>query len=134
MKLHKARRFLQKAGISLIRLSENKEKRITEDEKQAYLIFRKMTKDPENDLLTSPLSGKYYIRSERRKMLLILNNGTISIVNTVYGYNVTISRHIEDKMRHFFLNEVEERRQEMEKEYTENVVHSLRSIVEKLSR
>lgn len=134
MKLHKARRLLQRSGIAMIRLAENKEIQITEDEKQAYSIFRKMTKDPDNDLLTSPLSGKYYIRSEKRKMLLILNNGTISIVNTVYGYNVTISRRIEDKMRHFFLNEVEERRQEMEKEYTDNVVHSLKSIVEKLSR
>jgi hypothetical protein len=65
-------------------------------------------------------------------MLVILGNGQVSIVNHVFGYNVPLSQKAEGKMKDMFLDEVEKRREAMEQEFTANVRHSLKTIINRL--
>ena len=132
-KIHNLKRFTQKVGIRFTRMMNPLDKEIlSNSERDASAIFRKLLKDPESELLTSPLSGKYYLKSPDKDMLLVLGNGNLSIVNHVYGYDVRLSQKAEKKLTETFLNEVEERRKKMEEEYSQNVQHSLKTIIEKL--
>lgn len=132
-KIHNLKRFTQKVGIRFTRMMNPLDREVlSNSERDASAIFRKLIKDPESELLTSPLSGKYYLKSPDKDMLLVLGNGNLSIVNHVYGYDVRLSQKAEKKLTETFLNEVEERRKKMEEEYSQNVQHSLKTIIEKL--
>lgn len=132
---HRLKRIVQRFGLKIHKAMNPVDRQQLRDaEHEAFAIFRKMLKDPVNELLTSPLSGKYYLKSDAQSMLLILGNGQLSIVNHVYGYNVPLSQKTERKMKDIFLEEVEQRRSEMEAEFTANIKHSLKNIIEKLDR
>ncbi len=60
-KFHNLKRIAQKFGIKFSRLMNPMDNgRMTQSEREASAIFRKLLKEPESELLTSPLSGKYY--------------------------------------------------------------------------
>ena len=118
-RIHTLKRITQKIGIKFYRIMNPLNcSKIEESERETASIFRKLLKDPESELLTSPLSGKYY---------------QISIVNHVYGYNVPLSQKSERMLTETFIEEVEKRRNQMEDEYKNNVQHSLKSIIKKLN-
>lgn len=130
---HRLKRIVQRFGLKIHKaMNPVDRQQISDAEYEAFAIFRKMLKDTENELLTSPLSGKYYLKSDAQSMLLILGNGQLSIVNHVYGYNVPLSQRTERKMHDAFLEEVEQRRSEMEAEFTANIKHSLKTIINRL--
>jgi len=132
-KIHFVKRFFQKFGIRLSRIMEvNKAKGMSEAEREAGGILRKLISDQETDLLTSPTTGKYYVKCERRSMLLVLGDGELSIINHVYGYNVHLSQRVEQLFRDQFLDEVEKRRDNMESEFRTSVKHSLKEIYKNL--
>ena len=98
-RIHTLKRITQKIGIKFSRLMNPLNySKMDESEKETSAIFRKLLKEPESELLTSPLSGKYYIRAHDKSMLLVLGNNQISIVNHVYGYNVPLSQKSEWRM------------------------------------
>ncbi len=131
--LHLVKRFFQKIGIRMSRLMDvNKAKGISEPEREAGSILRKLIADQETDLLTSPTTGKYYVKCEKRSMLLVLGDGELSIINHVYGYNVHLSQRVEQMFRDQFLDEVEKRRDNMENEFRTSVKHSLKEIYKNL--
>ena len=133
-RLHILKRITQKLGIKFSRLMNPIENtRLTQSEREAASIFRKLLKEPESELLTSPLSGKYYLRTHHKSMLIVLGHGQISIVNHVYGYNVPLSQKSERLLTNNFLEEVESRRNQMESEYNDNIQHSLKTIIKNLN-
>ena len=134
IRAHKLKRITQKFGIKFTRMTNPRESgKISQSEREASSIFRKLLKEPESELLTSPLSGKYYLRAEDKSILLVLGNGQISIVNHVYGYNVPLSQKCEKLLTINFLEEVEDRRTKMETEYNSNIQHSLKTIIKNLN-
>jgi hypothetical protein len=129
--LHKLRRLFQRLGIRMTRaMNPIDTTQYSESEREAILIFRRLLKVPESDILTSPLTGKYYIRTE--DLLVVLGNGRVSIVNHVYGYDIPLSQRAERKLIDMFLEETEKRRSAMEQEYRGNVQHSLKTIISRL--
>lgn len=133
-KIHTLKRITQKVGIKFSRMMNPLyNSKMDESERETAVIFRKLLKEPESELLTSPISGKYYIRAQDKSMLLVLGNGQISIVNHVYGYNVSLSMKSEKMLTETFIEEIEKRRTLMEDEYKNNVQHSLKEIIKKLN-
>ena len=127
--LHFAKRLFQRIGIKMSKIMNTAEKRkMTEAEKEAGGILRLLISDKETDLLTSPTTGKYYIKCNNRQMLLVLGDYELSIINHVYGYNVHPSQRIERLFRDQFLDEIEKRREDMESEFRNSVKHSLKEI------
>jgi hypothetical protein len=127
--VHFAKRLFQRMGIKMAKLMNAGQKRkMTEAEKEAGGILRLLISDKETDLLTSPTTGKYYIKCNNRQMLLVLGDYELSIINHVYGYNVHLSQRIERLFRDQFLDEIEKRREDMESEFRNSVKHSLKEI------
>lgn len=129
--LHRIRRITQKLGIILIRSLATKEE-VHHAEREASVICRHLLKDPETEVLSSPLSQKFYLKSDKRSMLLVLDSYGISIVNHVYGYNVQLSRKMHKIIEDSFLAEIDSRRTKLEQEYKSNVKHSLQFIAKSL--
>lgn len=130
---HKLKRIIQKLGIILIKkfYHAGREK-LSKTEIEASIVFTKLISDPKTDLLISPISSKYYLRNNDRKLLVVLGNMNISIINHIFGYDVSIPSYLQDRLKSIFNDEVENRRQKMEEDYRNNVRHNLQQVIKSL--
>jgi hypothetical protein len=130
---HKIKRIIQKIGIFLVKkFHHSGREKLTKTEIEASIVFTKLLLDPKTDLLISPLSSKYYLKNDDRKLLVVLSNMNISIINHIFGYDVSIPVHMHERLRSTFNDEVENRRQKMEDEYRNNVIHNLQKVIKSL--
>lgn len=133
---HKFKRVSQRLAIKISRaLSpvENGQTKFGEAEMDAALIFRRMIKSEDSELLISPLSNKKYVKNETKRLLLILDGHELTVINHVFSYNIDISQKTNLSLSGAFEIEVEKRRLDMEKSFRENVKHSLKTIMTKLN-
>lgn len=133
--IHKFKRISQRVGIKIHRLMDTADREMTssgEAEKDAAVIFRKMIKDIDSELLMSPISQKKYVRNEETRILLILDNYELTVINHVFSYNIRISQRTNRSLTDAFNVELEKRRLEMENGFKENVKHSLKTIITKI--
>lgn len=103
---------------------------ISKTERDTIRIFNTLVSHPTSELLTDPLSDKYYIKSAKTGIFITIDVRLteISIINHVYGYNVKISNRTMRGMRTTILTEIEKRRYKLEEEYKSNIQHSLNHI------
>jgi hypothetical protein len=103
---------------------------ISKTERDVIRIFNTLVSHPSSELLTDPLSDKYYIKSVKTGIFVTISirANEISIINHVYGYNVKISNRTMRGMQNTALMEIERRRSKLEKEYQSNIQHSLNHI------
>jgi hypothetical protein len=132
-KIHRLKRMFQKFGITLHKMVSDKGVDISNGEREATAIVNRVIKDRESDLLTCPNTGKYYIRCNRKKMLIVIGYREVNIINSVYSYSVHLNEKTETNIRNSFLDEVEIRRDEMEQEFMSSVKHSLKTIYQNLT-
>jgi hypothetical protein len=130
---HKFKRFFQKIGIAINKRLKQPHYELSAGEREALAIVNKLIKDSESDLLTCPNSGKYYIKSSKKKMLIVIGHKEINIINSIYSYAVHLTDRTENNVRNVFLDEVELRRDKMEQEFKSSVTHSLKTIYQNLS-
>jgi hypothetical protein len=130
---HKVKRIIQKLGIYLVKKFHHAgREKLSKTEIEASILFRKLISDPKTDLLISPISSKYYLRNDDRKLLVVLGNMNISIINHIFGYDVSIPSYLQENLKSIFNDEVENRRQKMEEEYRNNVRHNLQQVIKSL--
>lgn len=130
---HKIKRIIQKIGIFLVKKFHHYgREKLTKTEKEASIVFTKLLLDPKTDLLISPLSSKYYLKNGDKKLLVVLSNMNISIINHIFGYDVSIPVYMYERLRSIFNDEVGNRRQKMEDEYRNNVIHNLQKVIKSL--
>ena len=131
-KVHKFRRLSQKLSIKLLRVFNPLDREKPEknsSELDAALLFRKMLVKADSELLISPLSGRYFLKNDRKQILIILTDYELAVINHVFGYNIKISQKLQRSLYQSFVNEVEQRRTAMESAFRQNVKHSLQSII-----
>jgi hypothetical protein len=135
-KLHKLKRIIQKIGIKVSRLFtlSRYEQLVTTGEREAIGILNKLCKDSESELLTCITSGKYYIKCNKRRMLVVICHREINIINHVYSYTVHLSEKSEKIIKDIFLDEIERRRDIMEMEFKKSITNSLKTIYNKLNK
>lgn len=127
------RRFFQKIGIFIIRtFFQYNRKKLTSTQLEASIIFRKLILNSDTDMLISPISGRYYLKNANKDILIVMSASNISIINHIFGYDVSIPSHLHDKLKEIFEEEVENRRCNMEEEYRKNVRHSLKQVLKGL--
>jgi hypothetical protein len=105
-----------------------------EEEIYAIQICQKLIMSPNSKLTNAPISFKRFIKNDDNNMFIVINSRTISLINHVYSYNVFIEsfEHYSD-ICELFDNEMEKRRQELEDEIKNNIQHSLKEILKKVS-
>jgi hypothetical protein len=85
-------------------------------------------------LTISPISNKRFIKNENKEIFVIINNREITLINHVYGYNLMMEDEnmYQNIIQKFDLT-LEQKRQKFENEMRDNVRHSLKTILEKIS-
>jgi hypothetical protein len=130
---HKFKRFFQKIGIFLVKkVNISNRQKLTKTELEAGIVFRKLVKNKNTELLISPYSGKCYLRNNDKNILIVLSSNNISIINHIFGYDISIPNHLYENLRNTFNETVEFRRSEMEEEYRSNVRHSIQQVIKSL--
>lgn len=134
-RLHRAKRLSQRLGIKISRILDpdiSSSERIGESERDAAMIFRKMLKLDESELLMSPISQKKYVKNDAAQILLILDSYELTVINHIFSYNIRMSSKNVKSLSDAFNTEIEKRRLEMEESFRENVKHSLKTIMVKI--
>ena len=130
--VHRFKRLSQKLSIKLLRAFNPLDRERPEknsSELDAALLFKKMLVKADSELLISPLSGRYFLKNDRKQILIILTEYELVVINHVFGYNIKISQKLQRSLYQAFVNEVEQRRTAMENAFRQNVKHSLQSII-----
>lgn len=130
--VHRFRRLSQMLSIKLLRAFNPLDRERPEknsSELDAALLFKKMLVKADSELLISPLSGRYFLKNDRKQILIILTEYELVVINHVFGYNIKISQKLQRSLYQAFVNEVEQRRTAMENAFRQNVKHSLQSII-----
>jgi hypothetical protein len=108
---------------------------LKEEELFCIEICKKLIPSESSKLTIAPLSNKRYIRNDDKDMFIVIQDGTISLINHVYSYNVFIEHNkLYDEILTIFDNELEKRRLILEEEIRSNIKHSLKSILEKVTQ
>jgi hypothetical protein len=133
-KSHSIRRFIQKIGVSFVRLSRLNpgEAQQTKLDRVSIGICYHLIKRIDSVLLMSPISHKRYIESPSKSIFIIIVDDMLTIVNHHYSYNINISGRSYERIRNMFDSELEKRRLQMESEIFTNVKHSLDNIYDKI--
>jgi hypothetical protein len=133
---HIFKRFCQKIGIKTIKVFnlENPHKSHIDHEGECITICKHLIPQSSTELLYSPITEKRYIKSDKQQIFLTLQMDQLTVVNHQYSYNISLQgSNVYKRICNIFDNEVEKRRELMEKEIYSNVKHSLSTIVKNLS-
>jgi hypothetical protein len=103
-------------------------------EQKGVDIFLSLLKEQDSQLVNAPLSSERLIENSKREMLVILEHGKMTIINSVYQYEIKIAEKTEDQLRVQF-NEVQEKRaQSIKRRSGVKVKKSLDTIIEELNQ
>jgi hypothetical protein len=103
-------------------------------EQKGVNIFLTLLKEQDSQLVSAPLSSERLIENSKREILAILEHGKMTIINSVYQYEIKIAEKTEDKLREQF-NEVQEKRaQSIKRRSGVKVKKSLDNIIEELNQ
>jgi len=103
-------------------------------EQKGVNIFLTLLKEQDSKLVNAPLSSERLIENSKREMLVILEHGKMTIINSVYQYEIKIAEKTEDQLRVQF-NEVQEKRaQSIKRRSGVKVKMSLDNIIEELNQ
>lgn len=133
---HSFKRMFQKTGIKTIKFFnlEKSNRTHIDHEGECITICKHLIPQKDTELLYSPTTGKRYIKSDKQQIFLILQMDQLTVVNHQYSYNISLhGSNVYDRICTIFDNEIEKRRELMEKEIYSNVKHSLSTIVKNLS-
>jgi hypothetical protein len=106
----------------------------TEEEIYCSNICLTLIDSSDSYLTISPISNKRFIKNENKEIFVIINNREITLINHVYGYNLMMEDEnmYQNIIQKFDLT-LEQKRQKFENEMRDNVRHSLKTILEKIS-
>jgi hypothetical protein len=103
-------------------------------EQKGVNIFLTLLKEQDSQLVSAPLSSERLIENSKREMLAILEHGKMTIINSVYQYEIKIAEKTEDKLREQFNKVQEKRAQSIKRRSGVKVKMSLDNIIEELNQ
>jgi len=107
---------------------------ITHQEKTSVEICLKLIDKQNSNLVYTPKTLKRIIIDNEHEMFIVIQNRTIFLINHVYSYSVYIENNeLYDELLDKFDMELEQRRQKLEEEITNNIQHSLENILERIN-
>jgi len=111
----------------------NPKPQITDEERFAVDISKKIILLPDTLLYFTPLSEKRIIKNDSKQMYVVIHHRNITIINHVYSYSIYIeSDQLYGSVIDSFNQTLEKRREVIESEIKNNIQHSLKTISEKL--
>jgi hypothetical protein len=109
-------------------------RKVTQEEIYCFEICKKLIFDDDSKLTIAPLSDKRYIKNDKRRMFVVLENGTINLINHVYSYSIYCEYDNNyNELIKLIDSELEKKRIELECEIKSNISNSLKKILDDLS-
>jgi hypothetical protein len=98
-----------------------------EREQEAIHIIKTLIKDETSVMMVAPISKKRYIRNERRKMFVIMEDVHLTLTSSksMYYYDLVVCQTVSDILNKNFDNVLEIRRARMEKDMIQGVTSNL---------
>ena len=108
--------------------------KMSETEEQAARIWIKVVHQKDSDLMYNPQTHEAYAlwESPSGTVYLFLEAGNLRVINTVVGYDIRLSSHVEQWCASIFSREVAKRRAKFRKNAESKVTHSLDSLETRL--
>lgn len=125
---YRLKRYLAKK-----RIKRNRMPKTEESIQKAFLIFKEMVKNPKCYLMVAPLSDRKYIHDKERDIFVSLYDTNLTIINTVYQYDIRLSDKEEGYLKNLFNNALEKRRLRFENKMRSKVDKSLSTILENIN-
>jgi hypothetical protein len=94
-------------------------------DKQIFDVCRRLINHPQSQLINSGKNNKKYIQNPKLKILLIIDNCRATIVNHVFGYNISIEDHTYNRILHLFSSKIENDIKNIEEKYAQHTFNSL---------
>ena len=129
------KRWFKRSLVKTIRFFKriHQKRKLTKNENLCIAICRKLINHPDSNFLVAPVSFKRYIKNESLGLFVVLDDTQVSITNHVYHYDVDLTHDEWDKLRKIYDAKTEKIRQDYEEEIRSQIVHSLSSILKKVS-
>jgi hypothetical protein len=108
-------------------------KKLPESQETAKSIFLFLLNKPETKLYYDLKTAECYLRSEDSSVYIFLEHKNCKIINSVYGYDVSLSIELETYLIYKFEHELYKRRQAFKDEALSKVEHSLENTLKNLT-
>jgi hypothetical protein len=103
-------------------------------EQKGVNIFLSLLKDPNSMLTVAPISGEKLIDNREKEILAILSYNNLTIINSVYQYEINMKENLVEKLKIQF-NETQEKRANIIKwKANKKVKQSLDTLLEMLNK
>lgn len=94
---------------------------LDKDERYAVIMMMSLIREGGAALLMHPSKDKFYIKSNERGLLVVVDETSITVSNKVYSHRGEIGRRCYERIRGMFVEEAEKQRAAMEDEYVRGV-------------
>lgn len=107
---------------------------LTEQQKYAVDICRKLIYSDETSLMLAPISSTRFLKNDEKEISVVIHNRTITIVNKIYTYSTFIDNDKEYyNLINSFNRKMEKNTLQMESVIQTAVTNSLKSIMRQVS-
>jgi hypothetical protein len=100
---------------------------LNDEQRAGVKIVKMLAVQKDSEILMAPISNRYFIKNE--EIFIVLDINRISIINSVYHYDIYINQNTNDHLVDFMRRIIEKRRTLMEKEMRSKIEKSLDHIV-----
>lgn len=107
------------------KITITKPKKLSHSEESAMEIFLSVLRNKRSKLFYDIHTQECYLRSEDAAIYVFLECRNVKIINSVFGYDVNISQHLEGFLLEKFIREMSIRRSAFKTEALLKVNHSL---------
>jgi len=111
-----------------------KPKNLSETEESVFSIFVRTLNEKDSQLYIDPQTGECYLANSTETLIMFLEAGNVKIINTIFGYDVTISPKLSHYLAHRFIKELHKRRMAFKETALSRVTQSLDVTLSKLKR
>jgi hypothetical protein len=103
-------------------------------EQKGVNIFLSLLKDPNSMLTVAPISGEKLIDNREKEILAILSYNNLTIINSVYQYEINMKETLVEKLKIQFNETQEKRANIIKRKANKKVKQSLDKLLEMLNK
>ena len=103
-------------------------------EQKGVNIFLSLLKDPNSMLTVAPISGEKLIDNREKEILAILSYNNLTIINSVYQYEINMKENLVEKLKIQFNETQEKRANIIKRKANKKVKQSLDKLLEMLNK
>lgn len=103
-------------------------------EQKGVNIFLSLLKDPNSMLTVAPISGEKLIDNREKEILAILSYNNLTIINSVYQYEINMKESLIEKLKIQFNETQEKRANIIKRKANKKVKQSLDKLLEMLNK